>query len=167
MSAMFGWLDREQEQRRGAEHQAELGEGQQTAPVDGVGDGAGAEAEHEDRDELEERQQPEREGAAGQQVDLERQRDPCDLVARAVDRLPSKEPSEVVITAERSDVDEDPPQAATPFHRSPLAVERLDAGGLRCLVRCSLTHVRVRSLRSSAAPCHRRPCVRRMVRRRK
>ena len=32
-------------------------------------------------------------------------------------------------------------------------LERLDAGGLCCLVRCSLTGLRARSLRSSAPPC--------------
>ena len=103
---------REQRQGQAAGGQPGLGDHQQAAAIDRVGQRPGAEREQQDRDQLEERQRSDREGRTGQDVDLERQGDPGDLVADPGDDLARPQPAVVAVAAKRRRVEEEPPRAA-------------------------------------------------------
>ena len=94
----------------------------------------GPEREEQDRDQLEERQRRDREGRAGQDVDLVRQRDPGDLVADAVDDLAGPQPAVVAVAAERRGVEEEAADARSPgcgAVRRPRWVRRSGAESIR------------------------------------
>ena len=106
-------VEREPDQREAAGGQRGLG--QRAAAAGGPSTSASEpapEREDQDGDQLEEAQQPDRQGRAGQDVDLVRQRDPGDLVADAADDLARPQPAEVAVAPERRGIEEDPADPA-------------------------------------------------------
>ena len=110
-----GWpSEREDRQRQAARRQPGLGDHQQPAAIDGVGQRSGAEREQQDRDQLEERQRADRQRRPGQDVDLERQGHPGDLVADPRDDLARPQPAKVAVAPDGRDVEEESSKAGHP-----------------------------------------------------
>ncbi len=85
-----------EDQERGARaRQAALRQDEQAPAVDRIGERARTEGEDEDRHELDSGQPCDRERRAGEDVDLERQRDPGDLGADPADDLARPQTPEV------------------------------------------------------------------------
>ena len=99
---------RQDDERQAARCQSDLGRDEQPATVDRIGQRAATEREQQDRHQLEELERGDRERRTCQDIDLERQGDPRDLVADAVDDLAGPQPPVVAVPPKRSRVEEDP-----------------------------------------------------------
>ena len=104
--------ERVDEQQAGDGAERELGDDHDAPAVERVRDRAADERHDEERDERREREQPDEQRRVGQLVDLERDRDHRDRVARVRDGLADPETAERLRLAERRHVDGEPLQQA-------------------------------------------------------
>ena len=90
----------------GARREADLRDDEKAPPVDSIRDDAAEERQRYQRDRLEETNEPDIQGRAGDQVDLVRDRDETNLRAGQRDELPKPEQPERARLAERREVDQ-------------------------------------------------------------
>ena len=107
-----GGGQRDHEEGEAAAGLAELGQQQQPATVDRVGDRAAAEREDQRRQQLDDREGADGQEVAGEHIHLVRDRDQRERPPDRADALPDPEEPEVAVEPQRRGVDEDAAEPA-------------------------------------------------------